>query len=509
MIPHRRFRGSTGSGKTNAAAYFLRKYGIEGEYWITAVFPHPQWGELLIAELYHDYGEAIFDRLIVERLSDTDRIIPRQFLYSSSDPDPYKRAMENDEYRGAWVDTYLPSQSIGHLSDQAFKYKYMHLAGKVKQNQKEWWPESWLSYVLEKHAVHDHAKQNMMEDRKDLTGELEELDKMAHKERFIGPGSASRLIDTVNGNPVMQVRTCMPETFDWVQFKNKGGIHIILGGNVSKDALRVHVGADFQRTVRDAKRRLLHPGIYFIDEATNYGLYGQFESDALSTVRAFGVSMWHAIQSENYPEEIKQNVSQNVEDYVFLQLDPDESLRAARTLNASRDRYKVHHEDVSFRSVETEEFIERKGKSITKGDKKSVTESTQLIPKKREEEVRTARYEALSDQTDFMSQELMTLLPGECWVNERGRAPHKTRVPLFEDSWGLRPDRPWERTLSQEKADECINLLKQRPPYVTPVVVPFPVQDKTTTSSGGSGKNKPSQNLPKPPSRPGNWSKKK
>jgi hypothetical protein len=477
QIPHRRYKGSTGSGKTNAADVDLLEFARRADYWITAVFPHPQAGELLIAELFAIFGEAIFDRLIVERLSDTDRIIPRQFIYSSSDPDPFKRGIENDEYRGAFVDILLPSQEKATIGDQPSKAENLSLAITVKQNLDVWIPDSWTHHLLEKHPVNEFAKLHLPEE---VRLQLEGIDTLDQKSRQMGPGSAVRLIKPVMGSPVMQVRTCLPEDFDWTAFKNKGGIHIILGGDISKDALRVHVGADFQRTVRDAKRRLLNPGIYFVDEATNYGLYGQFESDALSTVRAFGVSMWHAIQSENYATpEIKRNVAQNVDDYIFLQRDPDEAFNSARTLNAARDLYEIHHEDVSYRSVDTDEFITRKGKSVTKGEKvKSVTESEQLIQKKREEEVRRQVYNPLTQQTERRSDQLMILRTGECWVNARGRAPYRMQVPLFTDSWAF-------PGLAQAKADECIRLLKQREPYKTPVSVEFP-----TTPKGKKGMRK-------------------
>jgi hypothetical protein len=501
QIPHRRYKGSTGSGKTNAASVDILGFAKRGDYWITAVYPHPQAGELLIAELFAIFGEAIFDRLIVERLSDTDRVIPRQFIFSSSDADPYQKAIQDDEYRGAFVDILLPSQEKATLGDQPSKLENLNLAISAKQKLDTWISDSWTHHLLEKHPVNEFAKLHLPGDFKI---QLEAIDSLDPKSRLMGPGSAVRLMKPVMGSPVIQVRTFTPESHDDVEFKNKGGIRIILGGDVSKDALRVLVGADFQRTVRDAKRRLLNPGIYFVDEATNYGLYGQFESDALSTVRAFNISMWHAIQSENYPtQDIKRNVAQNVDDYIFLQRDPDEAFNSARTLNAARDLYEIHHEDVSYRSVDTDEFITRKGKSVTKGEKgKSVTESEQLIQKKREEEVRRQVYNPLTQQTERRSDQLMILRTGECWVNARGRAPYRMQVPLFPDSWAF-------PGLAQAKADECIRLLKQRLPYRTPVAVPFPVLAKTTTSSGGSGKNRPSQNLPKPPGRPGNWSKKK
>lgn len=475
MIPHRRYKGGTGSGKTNAASDDLLELAKDGEYWITAVYPHPQWGELFIAELYHEFGDEIFNRLIVERLTDVDKVIPRQYLYASQDPDPYKRAMENDGYRQAFIDILLPMQEKSTIGDQPSKAENLNLVIDVKQNMDVWMPDSWIHHILEKHPVNEYAKLHVPQEQKLA---LEAIDKLDPKSRQMGPGSAVRLMKPSLGSPVLQVRTFMPENMDDVAFKNTGGIRVILGdGDLSKDALRVHVGSDFQRTVRDAKRRLLDPGVYFIDEATNYGLYGQFESDALSTVRAFGISMWHAIQSENYSTpEIARNVAQNVDDRIFRQTDPDEAYRAARTINAARDRYQIHHEDVSYRSVETDEIISRKGKSVTKGEKgKSVTESDQFIQKKEDKEVKTPRYDTLNEQTEYRSQELMTLLPGEHWVNERGRAPYKTRARLFPDSWGFAHDKG---SLAQDKSQECIQILKSRPPYVTPVKPEFPTMPK-------------------------------
>lgn len=495
VVPHRRYKGSTGSGKTNAATLHLLEFALRGDYWITAVFPHPQWGEKLIAELYCLLGEELFDRLIVERLSDTDRIIPRQFLYSSKAEDPYQRMMENDEYRQAFVDILLPMQEKTTLGDQPSKAENLDLAIAVQQNLDVFSPESWMHHLLAfRHPVNTFAKRHLPEEQKLA---LESLDGLDAKARQMGPGSACRLLRPTMGSPVMQVRTCMPEYFDWTRFKNKAGIHVILGGNVSKDAIRVHVGSDFQRTVRSAKRRELNPGIYFKDEATNYGLYGNFESEALSTIRAFGVSMWHAIQSENYATpEIVRNVAQNVEDWIFLQLDPDEALRAARTLNGRRDPYEVHHEDVTIRSVETGEYDKKIRKGISKGKNGiTETESEQLIPIRRDEELKTKRFNPLQAQTEEQADRLMQFRPGQCAVNERGRAPYETQVDLFPDSWAF-------SGLAEAKATECIQAIKQRAPYETPVMVPFPVEE-TTSSSGSKGQTKPSRNLPKPRGRHG------
>lgn len=498
-IPHRRYKGSTSSGKTNGACVDLLEIAKTGQYWITAVFPHPQFGLKFIAELYALFGDELLDRLIAERLSDTDRVIPRQFIFSSDHPDPFKRRIENDEYRSAFVDILLPMQEKVTIGDQPSKAENLDLAIGVKQNQDIWWPDSWMPYVLEDHSVHDHAKAHCTAEK-----ELEDLKaagRLKGKEHSMGPGSASRIMRPM-GNPVIEVRCCAPENFDWIAFKNKCGIHVILGGDVSDDALRIFCCSDYQRTVRAAKKRLLRPGIIFRDEATNYGLFGNFEANTLSTGRAFGISDWHTVQIENYPTpDIAKGVNQNVEDYVLRQTDPEEALKSARSLNATRDINQVHHEDVTYRSVETGEVEILTRKSTTKGEKKSVTESEQLLPRKRDEEVRRPVFNQLSTQTEAMADSLMTSGPGECWIRPQGAAPYKKQLSLFPDSWVF-------PGLAEAKAEECIARLKERHPYVTPVQVPFPAPVKTTTSSESKGKKPPSQNLPKPRGRRGNSSRK-
>lgn len=472
MISHRRYRGSTGSGKTNAACVHLLEKAIRGDCWITAAFPHPQWGELLIAELYATLGDALFDRLIVERLEDTDRVIMRQFIHSSDHADPYKKMLEDDEYRNGFLDICMRQQGITTLSESPAKFKYSHVAVSLKQCQDVWWSDSLLPYAIRKHPFRSFAKAHATDPKSVF--EVEEIERMPIAQQLTMVESAARLTSDVLSSPVIQARTCLPETIDWTAFKNNCGIHIILGGNISDHALRVHIGTDFQKTVNDAKKRKIIPGIYFVDEATNYHLYGAYESKALSTVRAFGISMWHAVQSCDYPTpDISRNTNQNVEDYIFAQFDPDESEQAARGLKGAYDRMKIHHEREVKRQVPIQgafDIVTRK--SVAKGDNgKSVTESEQLVQRYDTEREYIPEFEKGKDQEFWKAQELQMLRVGQCVVRERNRPPYRLDVPLFPDSWGF-------PGYAKDKAEQCIQILKSRPPYETPVSVEFPTMPK-------------------------------
>ncbi|MGC3970603.1 MAG: hypothetical protein QM775_25690 [Pirellulales bacterium] len=329
---------------------------------------------------------------------------------------------------------------------------------------------------------------------------MEEVRRLGVRERALMVESAARLLDDVLGSPVNRARTCKPETFDSVGFWNKAGIYIAIGGGVSDHAFAVHRGSIFQRLFRDAlNQRLTRDGIIWDDEATNYKSYGWLESKALSTIRAFKGSMWHSVQSPDYPEDaIGRNVSQNVDEYAFRQGDPDSAERFARSLKRRIDRNKVHHEETIKRQVAIPgafDIFVTKGKSVSKGEKgKSVSESeNQHIVQKYEEVVEYRPvYESPSDQLQWLSQELLGLPVGSCYVREGEAIPYLKQYEQFPDSW-MFPG------LASAKFHEAMEIMKCRPPFEKPIPTVYPTMPSPT-----SGMKKQSPGSKGSPRRRGN-----
>ncbi len=494
-LPHRRYSGRTGSGKTTAACRDLLDIAVAGDRWECLFFPHPQFAIKCASELYSVLGDEFFDRVIIECLKDSDRVVMRQYVQVSSHPDPYQRELENDEFRNAFVDVLMRQQGITNLSENPAKFKYTHLAIAIKQHQSVWWPDSLIPYAIRNHKFFDFAKAHCTDEN--LKFEMDEIRRLGNRERALMVESAARLLDDVLGSPVNQARTCKQETTDWAGFWNKGGIYIGIGGGISDHAFAVHRGSIFQRLYRDALNgKLVRDGIIWDDEALNYRSYAWLESKAISTVRAFGISMWHAVQSQTYPDDdITSNVGQNVDEYVFRQGDPTAAEQFARSLKRKIDRNKIHHEETIRRQVAIPgsfDIFVTKGTSVSKGEKgKSVSQSENqhLVQKYEEIEERRPVYESPSDQLQWLSQELLGLPVGTCYVREGESVPYLKRYERFPDSW-------YFPGLAEAKFREAMEIMKCLPPFEKPIPTSFPTMPSPTSGM------KKSSNMSKGSHRP-------
>jgi hypothetical protein len=302
-VDHRLICGRTGSGKTNFVLWELLKIVERGDKWIIAVFPHAQPGEQFVAELYARFGKTILRRLIVERLSDMDRVIMRDFIKCSTAKDPYVRMTKNDEFSSHFMGMAANGRQFteGWLAHPVLE-KYTKLSVRLCQNQDQWISQSLLpGSLVPKSAIANHYIDHCPVP--ELRMEFLRMIAMSLRDQLTLLEPAKRLLEQFLTSPPIIAHTSKPATFNRAQFLSNAGIFVILGGDISDDALRLLVGADFQETCFLAKKgRLTLPGCIVLDECNNYRLAGLAEAKALATMRAFGVNIWLVCQALDFDD---------------------------------------------------------------------------------------------------------------------------------------------------------------------------------------------------------------
>jgi hypothetical protein len=479
-MANRLIRGTTGSGKTNYLVVEHLAYIDRNDGWLIAQFPHPQAGELFVAELFACFGESILDRLVVERYSDMDRVIMRTFVRSSTHPDFLTRMQENEELLGSLMDKLAQRRKINDLAEFPVLEKYSRLAIRVKQNQSEWFPDYKIPKILVPNGpIWRQALEHCTDC--ELAAELDDLQTMPIREQLSLLEPARRLLEGIFRSPPIIARTSQPEEWDKETRLNNNMIYVGIGGNISDDALRIMVGSDYQDTIFLAKQRRIKPGRYSVDEVNNYHLCGPFEARSLSTSRAFGVETWYADQVSIFPTpEIEKQVDGNSDHVWFLQGDEELAEKAAKDLSGGFDEFKIHHTDETHKQVHLGfDYEERHTKGRVKdhlGGIKSESESTSIVPIARYGEVIEQRhgYQSGQEQTFWKKTDLLSLPVGSCFVRQRGRAPYRENVKLMPDSWAF-------PGLAKQKFHECLELIKRKPIFQKPILHEEP-------------KNKPSTN---------------
>lgn len=299
---HRLICGRTGSGKTNFVLWELLEIAERGDEWIIAVFPHPQPGEQFVSELYARFGKAILNRLIVERLSDMDRVIMRDLIKYSAAKDPYVRLRENDEFCAHFMGVAANGRQFTTWLEHPVLEKYTKLAVRLCQNQDQWISQSLLpGSLVPKSAIANHYIDHCP--LTEVRMEFVRMTAMCLRDQLTLLEPAKRLLEQFLTSPPIIARTSKPATFNRAHFLNDAGIFVVLGGDISDDALRLLVGADFQETCFLAKKgRLTKRGYIVLDECNNYRLVGLAEAKALATMRAFGVNLWLVCQALDFDD---------------------------------------------------------------------------------------------------------------------------------------------------------------------------------------------------------------
>jgi hypothetical protein len=481
--------GQTGSGKTNFALLRLLEAVVKGDRFVTAVFPHRKAGVDFIAELYARFGEAIFRRLIVDDLEDLDRVVMRQFIQRSDATGFFVRAKENDLYCSAVQDMAFRRRSdIKDLSDHPVLEKYTRIPVQVFQNTDCWLPEYLIQYVLQpRHPAFEFILSHLP--HPELRMEMTQISVMSERDRMSLLEPPGRALYSMFASAPVMARTTKRPKVDWEHFLNSAGIHVVLGGNLSDDGLRVFVGCDFQMKYRLVRKGLKVPGMIFCDEINNYGLWGVPEARALSTIRGLGkgAEMVGATQGMNFPTPaITSQVITNTAHAWLANGDPEAIDIAAKDLRGGMDEYRIHHNRIVTRNMGLVPTV-RKTTSVTSGEKgKSETESVmeQLMPDYRN--VEDPVYQSGAEQMFWRAAALAELKVGQCWVREPDRSPYLLNVPLLRDSWAF-------PGLKELKFQQCLERMKSSPIYEEPELLKI---ELPTTSSERNGKKKPSQSLP-------------
>ena len=463
-----------------------RKWGMVGAFF------HAEPGLKLLADLYEIHGENLKEFLIVERLADTDKVIPREYIPTSDDPDPFKRRMEDDESIRICQQQLAAQRDLPNLLKTPILDKYSYLAFQAKQHvaPRLWVPEP-LVYQIAKpfsdvwREVRNACTDQEIKDAVDFIATFGPRDDLAMLE------PVRRMLSSQFRSIPILLRGCARPTMDWDAFFNAKGIYLIIGGDVSDIAFRLHVSAVFQHLAARKRKEKIYKNLRFLrDESNNAKLIGEFESAAWSTLRTFRMFTTDIIQSWDFPTpEIGRNARQNCNLYFFKQGDFESAKIAAQSMLASIDEYAAHHEDEIRRQVH-DGFDEIERKTTTTRPDGGVSESVspQLIPRYREITDKRTTYKTGEHQILFKAQEIQELDVGEYFAREDGGEPHKEKAELCPEPWSFGGDPEYGiDPLWKEKALECIQMLKQLPMYITPTQIKWvpavPPASSTPTST--------------------------
>lgn len=455
----------TRSGKGNLVNTLCLEW-IESGHWISYYAPHADIAEKLIAVLFYKLGPAMFKRpILIERLSDTDRVIMRNYVRRSMKTG-FDAMRENEQFASAFVEMLAHQRRKSDLIENPVLNTYSFLLARVYQEQDEWCPEWWLKHALDsRHPIHRHLVKHCRDEH--IRHELEGVRFFPQREKIQMLYAVTRLYEAVYGKAPVLARTSKPATVDWVTFKNAGGIHFMLGGDVAPEVLRLAIRSDFQETIFNG-HRLMREGYCIFDEILNYGgFWGEFESHALSTCGHHGIHLVGQTQSLNFPTpEIRENVMSNTNRFWLSQSDFELSKIGALDLLGMLSRDKVHHVDTVKRQVNKGfREITHVVKGISKGEhgeSESEREQINLVPILEIETDEKPVYEDVNAQVMWKAQELMGLPIGETIVREMRKKPYKIHVTLMKDSWPF--------GMAAKKVKECCELIKLKNEYDTPEI---------------------------------------
>lgn len=458
---------------------------------ITFIAPHREAGEVFVSELYARFGTSILPRLLVERISDSSKVVMRTLIRKSTATDYYLRKNENAAFCRNFMDMIARRIGITNWSEHRVLLKYTRLAVQTYQHIDHWLPESLVSrFLVPKSEAWQFATAHVSEEH--LFHELMRISRMSEKDQLYHTEPVVRLLEDFLGNPAIEARTSRPQKWDRVAFHNAGGIQVIIGEDGYEDALSALVSADFQETCHLLKAGMLRvPVTYAIDEATSAGLVGWYESKAMSTMAGFDLSIDLIIQSYDFPTpEIKHNVLQNTNHYWFNCGDYEMALEGARDLLGSLDEYKVHHTTrKQLHGGFDYDSRQSVGKTGTGSDARTTITVTKVaVP--RYDTIEEKAYQSGAEQLIWKAKQLQELPERTCWARPMGCTPYLKPVETLDDSWAFPaiPELGIE-ALSTQKVKECLELLKTKDIYETPIRPQLPAIPTPSAPSGAPHSN--------------------
>lgn len=440
-------------------------------------------GTLAEKLLLHLDWLGLTQRVLYDRLADSDKVLGYEWLARSQHPDPWQAEAENEERLREFAAVLLRRRDIQDPAGTPVIEEGVLAALRLYLYQPMPVPLLWLAEVFTPgSATSKHLLRHCTEP--ELVRNFHEYHRLSVTARRREVSPAERVLRSVCGSPAFRLRS-QGATFDIAGFLDQQGILLLDGssrGNLSRDAASVMMGAVVLRVIRHCRTGSRNKVVLVLDEAANAGLLGLHEAQAMGEALKWGLAMHVLVQDPiTLPSAIRSNVLQNSDHHWFRQGSPEAARLAAEDIATPLlDPLQVHHTEYRVRSVDDGfERVQTTNWSETtapEGWTTSRSHSWQTVLWPRRKDVREAhdRYTTLTDQILLMQKELMLLKPGCRLMRGVTVTPQVEYVPLLSDPWmacmqddavlGLKTG----ARLRAARVQSILADMKQRPAYATP-----------------------------------------
>jgi hypothetical protein len=484
-VTHTLVCGASRSGKSEAELSRLVPLASSGQCAIVVMDPP---GKLAQKLLLHLYARALADRVIYDRLADTDQVPGYDWLSPSTNPDPLQREAENDERIREFAAILLRRRRIQDPALTPLIEEGVLSALRLYLAQRSPCPLPWVADAFDLGSA---SRAHLLAHCTDaaLVRKFHQYASLSPTARRSETGPAERILRAVLTSPAFRVRSGAA-TLDLKPFLDAKGILILDGsshGNLSRDAAAVMMGAVILRVIQHCRTGPKSRVTLVLDEAVNAGLIGVHESQALSEAGKWGLEFHILVQNpfSFASPETTSNVLQNCWRHEwFRQGSPEAAHLAAQDIGTPiLDPLKVHHIETRVRTtiagyarVATTSRSERVDPQGHRS--RSTTWGTVLWPRRKEVGDRQLRFTALADQILLIQKELMLLKPGERFVRCDRITPIPEYVPMLREppasGWPGCPirRRRGERSSTEARLDNILAAMKRRAVFRAPADVP-------------------------------------
>jgi len=499
-VTHTLVCGASRSGKSEAELARLLPLARRNDCAIVLMDPP---GTLASKFLMHLHQLGLDDRVIYDRLADTDRVPGYEWLAPSDNPDALQREAENDERIREFASILLRRRGIQDPASTPLIEEGVLTALRLYIAQEARVPLPWLADVFDRGS---EARAHLLAHCTDpaLVRKLHEYAALSPTARRVEIGPPQRILRAVLTSPAFRVRSG-GATFDLAQFLDETGILILDGssrGNLSRDAASVMMGAIILRVIQHCRTGSRSRVMLVLDEAVNAGLIGAYESQALSETGKWGLEFHILIQSPfSFPsEDIRCSVLQNCWRHEwFRQGSPEAARLAAEDIAIPMlDPLKIHHTEYRIRTVDAgretiqttsrSEWVDASGRSGS-----STNWNTGLWPRRREVRDAQERYTGLNDQILLIQKQLMLLASGYRFVRSDTVTSLPEYVPMLSDPRsvceqpGKSMGQPAVGRLGEVKLRRAIEEMKRRSMFGPPASQ-FPPSLPPTSPQGAARK---------------------
>jgi len=482
IITHTLVCGASRSGKSEAELTRLVPLAQRNDCAIVLIDPP---GTLAAKFLLHLDGLGLTNRVLYDRLADTDRVPGYEWLSLSMNSDPLQREAENDESIREFASILLRRRGVHDAARTPLIEEGLLAALRLCLCQKTPCPLSWLTDVFDRHSeARAHLLANCTEPS--LVRKFHEYASLSPTARRAETAPVERILRAVLMSPAFRVRSG-GATFDLEKFLDEKGILILDGsstGNLSRDAASVMMGAVILAVIRHCRTGSKSKVVLVLDEAVNSDLIGVNESRALAEAGKWGLE-FHILFQDPFSfgsDEIRSNVLQNCWRHEwFRQGSPEAARLAAEDIGIPLlDPLQVHHTE--YRSRTTDAGYEKikaasRSRWVDGGGRtgKSTSHNTLLRPRRKEIREPQDRYTTLTDQILLLQKELMLLKPGYRFVRSDTITPAAEYVVMLQGTW-LAAEEQKERAVQvaldgpEAKVQSILEAMKQHPAFQSPII---------------------------------------